>query len=124
MARIKKTRAMGIQMIRVSIALLEDIPITIAGATATAMIITAIRISQNQPREGRGWKFFIGLLKMLLFIMLTMIVSQRLSQPIKYVWSHVALERMRAHMVAIWNDLELFVSLYTSDDFTSVVHPD
>jgi hypothetical protein len=48
-ARIKKARAMGIQMTRVSTALLEDNPIARAGAIETAMMTVAIRTSQAQP---------------------------------------------------------------------------
>jgi hypothetical protein len=52
---------MGIQMIRVSTAFLDDNPIARAGAIETAMMINAIRNSHAQPKDGRGWKVFVSL---------------------------------------------------------------
>lgn len=49
LARRRKLIATGIQMIRVSMAFLEDTPIARAGAIETAMMAKAIRTSHAQP---------------------------------------------------------------------------
>ena len=52
-ARIRKAIAIGIQMIRVSMAFLEDTPTAIAGAIETAMMTNAMRTSHGMAVVGR-----------------------------------------------------------------------
>lgn len=58
-ASARNAIAIGIHIIRGSMAFLGDNPVAITGAMDFAPRTNAIKTSHTQPLEGRGWKILV-----------------------------------------------------------------